>query len=100
MVRLRNYDLYLAKLEESRISSAMDTEKISNVKLIEPAYPPLKPISPKKKLNILIGIFLGLFGGLVTSFLIEKIGDKLETPEDIDRALGLPVLTSVPIFRK
>ena len=40
-VAARNYRLYLTKLEESRISDAMDSEKITSVSLIEPAQLPL-----------------------------------------------------------
>jgi uncharacterized protein involved in exopolysaccharide biosynthesis len=40
-VAARNYRLYLTKLEESRISDAMGSEKITSVSLIEPAQLPL-----------------------------------------------------------
>jgi len=54
----RNYRLYLTKFEESRISNAMDTEKIANVSLIEPARPPLEPVSPKVMLNMVLALML------------------------------------------
>ena len=60
----QNYRLYLTKFEESRISDAMDSEKIAGVTLIEPAQVPLKPVSPKKMLNLVLGLFLGALGGL------------------------------------
>jgi capsular polysaccharide biosynthesis protein len=74
----------------------MDTEKISNVSLVEPAYPPLKPVSPKIMLNLLVACILGLFGGLWLSFFSHYVGDKIETAEDVERALKIPVLTSIP----
>ena len=58
----QSYRLYLTKFEESRISDAMDTEKIANVKLIEPAQLPLKPVSPRIRLNMVLAVFLGGFG--------------------------------------
>ena len=98
-VQRQNYRLYLTKFEESRISSAMDTEKITNVSLLEPATAPLKPVSPKKLLNLVLGIFLGAFGGLGLAFFMEYLDDSLEKPEQAETAVKIPVLTSVPEFK-
>ena len=90
------YRLYLSKFEESRISDAMDTEKIASVSLIQPASPPRKPVSPKKLLNFLLAILLGAFGGLGLAFFVEYLDDKLEKVEDVEKVFQLPVLASVP----
>lgn len=92
----QNYRLYLAKFEESRISAAMDAEKIASVSLIEPARAPLKPVSPKKILNLLLALFLGAFGGLGLAFFMEYFNDNLEKVEDVEEYLHLPVLASIP----
>ena len=94
-----NYKLYLTKVEESRISDAMDTEKISSVTLIGPAWPPSKPVSPRVKLNILIGIFLGIFASLSLAFFREYLDDRIEKIEDVEKGLQLPVLASIPIYK-
>jgi uncharacterized protein involved in exopolysaccharide biosynthesis len=95
-VNRQNYRLYLTKFEESRISNAMDSEKISNVSLIEPAQPPLRPVSPKVLLNLALGFVLAAVGGLGFAFFRESLDDSLEKPEQIEEILGLPVLASVP----
>jgi polysaccharide chain length determinant protein (PEP-CTERM system associated) len=92
----QNYRLYLSKFEEARISDAMDTKKITNVSLIEPALSPLKPVSPKVFLNLVLSIFLGGFGGLGLAFFSEYLDDSLEKPEDVEEALQIPVLASIP----
>jgi uncharacterized protein involved in exopolysaccharide biosynthesis len=99
-VNRENYRLYLTKFEESRISDAMDSEKIASVSLIQPARPPLKPVSPKKKLNMVLAIFLGAFGGLGLAFFLEYLDDKIEKVEDVEEALGMPVLGSLPEMEK
>lgn len=96
----RNYRLYLTKFEESRISNAMDTEKIANVSLIEPARPPLKPVSPKVMLNMVLALFLGGFGGLGLAFFMEYLDDSLEKTDDVEEYLEVPVLTSIPEMKK
>jgi len=92
----KNYGLYLNKFEESRISSAMDTEKITNVNLIEPAKMPLEPVSPKVLLNLLLSVLLGAFGSFGLAFFREYLDDSIETIEDVEDSLHLPVLASIP----
>ena len=91
-----NYRLYLSKYEESRISNAMDAEKISSVSLLEPARQPMKPVKPKKMLNLLLAVFAGAFGGIGLAFFMEYLDDKLEKVEDVEKCLQLPVLASIP----
>ena len=92
----QNYRLYLTKFEESRISNAMDTEKIANISLIEPARVPLKPVSPRILLNIVLAIFLGGFGAFGLAFFLEYLDDSLEKDEDVENYLHLPVVASIP----
>jgi len=99
-VNRQNYRLYLAKFEESRISDAMDNKKMANVSLMESAFTPLKPVSPKVLLNIVLAIFLGAFGGLGLGFFTEYLDDSLEKPEDVEKALQLPVLASIPELKE
>ena len=96
----QNYRLYLSKFEESRISDAMDTEKIANVNVIEPAQSPLKPVSPKILLNMMLAIFLGGFGGFGLAFFSEYLDDSLEKTEDVENYLEVPVLASIPELKK
>lgn len=94
-INRENYRLYLAKFEESRISDAMDDNKINNVILMDRVLPPLKPVSPKILLNILLSVFIGGLGGLGLAFLGDYLDDSLEKPEDVEKTLHLPVLASI-----
>ena len=91
-----NYRLYLTKFEEAKISENMDKQKIANVRVIEPAVPIMRPVKPKKRLNVMIGGFLGLFAGVGLAFLIELIHPVFRTREDVDQFLDLPVLATLP----
>ena len=42
-----NYQLYLNKFEEAKISEDMDKQMIANVAVIQPAVPIMKPVKPK-----------------------------------------------------
>jgi uncharacterized protein involved in exopolysaccharide biosynthesis len=96
----QNYRLYLTKFEESRISDAMDTQKMASVSLIEPAQVPLKPVSPKKMLNLVLGLFLGAMGGLGLAFFLEYLDDSLGEIDDVEEQLQLPVLGVLPELQK
>ena len=91
-----NYKLYLTKFEEAKISESMDKQKIASVRVIEPAVPIMRPVKPKKRLNVMIGGFLGLFAGVGLAFLIEFIHPVFRTREDVDQFLGLRVLATLP----
>jgi len=92
----RNYNLYNAKLEASRIEDAMDEKKINDAISMNRAHPPLEPISPNKKLNMILGILIGGMGALLYVIIGDFMDDTLETPEDVEKSLQLTVLTSIP----
>ena len=95
----QNNRLYQTKFEELRISNAMDAEKIASVRVIEPARIPLAPIDSKRTLKLLVGMLFGLLGGIALAFVSHLMSSKLETVEDVQRHLNLPVLASIPRLR-
>lgn len=98
-VNQKNYQLYLTKYEENRISSEMDSKKLANVSVIKPSQPPLTPEGPGKKIILALGLVVALFGSLGLSLCVEYLSDGLERPEDIEDFLQAPVLASVSEFK-
>jgi uncharacterized protein involved in exopolysaccharide biosynthesis len=96
----QNYRLYLTKLEESRISEAMDSEKIASVRLIEPVQVPIKPTFPRKSLNFVLGLLLGTIGSLGLAFFLHNLDDSMETVESVENCLNVPVLISIPYIKQ
>ena len=47
-----NYQVYVQKYEEARISDDMNSKRMSNISVIQAAAVPTEPIKPKKLLNI------------------------------------------------
>ena len=90
----------LNKIKESRIPQGMDSQNLTSVNLIEPAQVPLKPVSPKGFLNLVLGMFLGLLIGLGVAFFLHYLDDSLESVEDVEAALDVPVLISIPYDKK
>lgn len=93
-----NEKLYLMlneKFQETRIAEAGKTPA---VRIVDRATAPQAPVLPNKRLNILIGIFLGLGVGIVISFALEFMDDSIKTPEDIEK-LNIPLLGTIPAVR-
>ena len=87
----KNYLLYETHKEESRIADAMDRKKLSNVKIIGPVEIPIKPVSPKKILCIILSLFAGTAGGVALTFFTEYMDSSIRSPYDIER-MGIPLL--------
>jgi len=69
---------------------------VSFVSVVNPAVPSDAPVSPNKRLNLLVGGILGLFLAVVTVFLLENLDVSISTIEDIESFLKLPVLGIIP----
>ena len=69
-----------------------------NVQVIQKAQLPEKPVSPNKKLNILIGLVLGLIIGVGLSLLLEYLDNTFKSREDLEKTLGLPIIGTIPEY--
>ena len=90
------YMLYQKKHEEARISAAMDQQRIVNVSIAQPAQRPLKPVAPRKALNLLLGFLLGAIGGLAFAFVAEYFDHSFTTGRELEARLGIPLLGAIP----
>jgi len=93
----KNYQTYVGKLEEARISDALNYQKIANISVIQAPATPQQPVKSKKLLNIILGVLLGAVAGLGYAFFSEYTSQSFSTPEQVERRLGLPVLTSITL---
>ena len=93
----RLHDTLLAKLKEADIT---DTLVVSNIRVAEEATVPQSPFKPNKKRNLLLSMIVGLMLGIGLAFLRENIDRTIHTEEDVERALGLTVLSIIPKAEK
>ena len=81
------------------LSFTKQVKRITNangVEVIDKAITPKSPIKPNKMMNVAVAAVLGMMIGLFIVFLIEYLDNKIKTPQDIEKHLGLPVLGVIP----
>jgi succinoglycan biosynthesis transport protein ExoP len=92
----RDADLYTslyAHVKEAGIAAA---SKSGNIRVVDQARLLDKPTRPRRRMNLAIGLVLGLLGGVVTAFVRESLDSSIRSPEDIEKWTGLPSLTLIP----
>jgi len=89
------YDALQVKIKEQSI--AEDNQPIVNFWIVEEARTPTSPAEPRKVVNALLGLVVGLFGGVGLAFFIEYLDNTIKDPEAAETALGIPVLGTVAL---
>lgn len=69
-----------------------------NVQVIEKAKLPENPVSPNKKLNMLIALVLGVMVGVGIVLLLEFMDNTFKSKEDLEKILDIPVLGAIPEY--
>jgi len=91
-----NKQLYDSVLERFREISVAGELPASNVSIVDRAEIPRVPAKPNKRLNLMLGALLGLFGGLGLALVLEHLDNTLSTLEEAESFLWLPCLALVP----
>lgn len=89
------YDLLLKRLKETGLSQGLDS---NNVRIVEPAIAPVRPIKPRPVMNMALGAVIGLVVGLSCAFFLEYMDDTVRTPDQVESALGVPVFALIPVI--
>ncbi len=85
---------FRARIQEEKIQAAIP--KTGIVQVIDRAEPELRPVKPRKVINILLGVFFGISMGVGVAFFIEYLDTSVKTIDDVERAMQAPVLGVIP----
>lgn len=90
-----SYQTYAKKLDEARITDELDHKEKTSVAILQAAVPPIE----KKSVSMLIFVVGMVFSAMMAvfvAFIRELFRDTYVSPEQLERSLGMPVLSSIP----
>lgn len=87
------YELLTKRFKETSLTEDMKT---GNIRIVDRAEVPNHPVKPRKKLNILLAIIVGLVTGIGLAFFFEYLDNTINHREDIKSHLNVPYLGHIP----
>jgi len=85
----------MKRFKETGIATMLEA---NNVRIVELATPPGFPARPRTRLILMLSVMAGLALGGGVALLAESLDNRVRSPEDVERAVGLPILGIVPVF--
>jgi capsular exopolysaccharide synthesis family protein len=87
------YESLLQRLKEAGVSAGL---RSSNIHVVDRARPPLAPVRPRRALNILLSLVVGVVVGGVLALFNEYLDNSVKVPEDVEHLVNLPALGIIP----
>ena len=72
--------------------------KANNVSIQDPATIPIQPDRPKKRVNVLLAVIVGLFGAVGIAFFFEYLDDVVRDYDDLEKIAQWPLLGGIPMI--
>jgi len=91
-------DSLMKRQSETGVSAQLKGLGASNIKILDRAEVPLRPSSPNRNRDMLIGFLVGLMGGVGLAFFLHFVDNSVKTAEDVEKYAKLPALGIVPVF--
>ncbi len=89
-------DAAMQRFSQTRMEGQTDQ---SEVAVLDPATPPMKPSRPKILLNLLVSAFLGSMLAMGVTLLAEMRDRRIRDKEDLSHGLNLPVLGVITVIK-
>lgn len=92
-----NRSVYESFLNRFKETSQQQDLQVPDSRIISPATAPADPSHPRKFLSLALALVLSTILGVGLAFLLENLDNGLSTARDVEEALALPHLVSVPL---
>lgn len=92
-----NGELYKSLLNSALQLRLVKEGKVGNVRLLDNAIEPKRPIKPQKPLVVALSLVVGLLAGIALAVLRSKMASGIRNPQEIEDRLGLNVYSVVPL---
>ena len=90
------YDELVKKIQEADINAGFQD---NNISIADPARPPMRPVYPNLRTNLVTALFVSLLLGIGTAILLDSIDTTLRDPQEASRFLGVDVIGTLPLDR-
>jgi capsular polysaccharide biosynthesis protein len=109
---LKEWELHWLRVRDEAVARAfsdamlrglLGSQVMTQARVVDPAVPPAEPVQTalEQQVRTVGGVAgVALLGALTLVFLIEYLDDRVRTEADVERALGLPVLATLPSPRR
>lgn len=91
-----NQGLYSSLLKRLNEVTVAENVSVNNISVINKAVVPRNKIRPKRLLNLMAGMLLGLFTGSLLALFLEVTRGRIRSEEDLQQVANLPVLGKMP----
>ncbi|MDR7135863.1 capsular exopolysaccharide synthesis family protein [Lysobacter niastensis] len=91
------YDALLQRYKEIGVAGGIGA---NNISVVDRAQVPDFPHSPRKALNLAVGLLLGGFLGVLLAFLLHYLDKAVHNPKALETASRRPVLGAIPLLGK
>jgi capsular exopolysaccharide synthesis family protein len=68
----------------------------TNIRIMEPARPPVAPFRPNTKVNLALGLLFGLVLGGGMAFFLDYLDNTISSVGQLEQVVDLPVLAVIP----
>ena len=99
---LVNEKIYSYLLEKRAATAIAKASTVSKNRILDTALVPdaAKPVKPKRKLIVLVGLILGVIFGVFTAFVSEFLDDRIKEEEDVRKGSPLPLAGMIPSIKE
>ena len=91
-----NTELYTSLLNSYQQLKIAKAGEIGNVRIIDTAVEPVKPVKPRQLIILILSIFVGGFIGVLFALLRNMLSSGIKDTSRIENELDLPVYATVP----
>ena len=89
-------ELYALLLNKAQELKVVKSGTVGNVRILDKALLPSKPVKPVKGAALAFSLVVGLSLGVLGAFVKKSLARGAEDPDEIERETGVPVFAMVP----
>jgi capsular exopolysaccharide synthesis family protein len=96
LVQNKLFTLLAQQLEQAKIDEARDETAFQ---VLDRAIPPERKSKPARALMVLLSMLVSLFAGIMLAFAREYVDATIQTKDQVERQVGLPLLVALPAVK-